>query len=64
MTLPLVPKGRTWFVKESEEGCDANSGTSPSSPFRTAKKAWEMCVSGREDFIVLLPLPEPAKEEE
>lgn len=49
---PLLIRGRVYYV-DPTSGLDTNNGFSPSTAFASLQKAYEACVSGRGDTIIV-----------
>lgn len=49
----IPPFNGTWYFVDPAHGSDGNEGTNAQSPFATLTRAFNLCVSGRNDVIVL-----------
>lgn len=49
-----LPLTGTWYFVNPAAGSDGNEGTSPDSPFATIYQAYNKCVAGNNDVVVLI----------
>ena len=49
-----IPLTGTWYFVNPAAGSDGNEGTSPESPFATIYQAYNKCVAGNNDVVVLI----------
>ena len=49
-----IPLTGTWYFVDPANGSDGNEGTSPESPFQTIYRAYDKCVAGMNDVVVLI----------